>query len=163
IYPPLYALLFALFVKLAGVSAVTNQAFNAVVGIVLGLAGFLAVKPLLDRSTSRHAPVLSALLFAVAIAANFFLPGPDRPDGLGVAIGLLALVVVGRSSLSYREVVVGRLGGLVLLPSPFAGIWTLGAVAVVVYDRHGKSLETIKKGLLVGIGVAGVLAVALAM
>src|SRR5579871_2551700 len=46
IYPPLYALLFALFVKMAGVSAVTNQAFNAVVGIVLGFAGFLAVKPL---------------------------------------------------------------------------------------------------------------------
>jgi hypothetical protein len=163
IYPPLYALLFALFVKLGGISAVTNQAFNAVVGIVLGLAGFLAVRPLLDRSNSRHAPFMSALLFALAVAANFFLPGPDRPDGLGVSIGLFALVVLGQSSLSHKEVVVGMLGGLVLLVSPFAGIWTLGAVAVVVYDSHGISLEAIRKGLLVGIGVAGVLAAALAV
>ncbi len=163
IYPPLYALLFALCVKLAGVSAVTNQAFNAVVGILVGFTGFLAVKPLLDRSTSRHAPILSAFLFALAIAANFFLPGPDRPDGLGVSIGLLALIVLGQSSLSYREVVVGMLGGLVLLVSPFAGIWTLAAVAVVIYHRHGISLETIKKGLLVGTGAAGVMAAALAV
>lgn len=163
IYPPLYALLFALFVKLAGVSAATNQAFNAVVGIVLGFAGFLAVKPLLDRSTSRHAPILSVVLFAIAIAANFFLPGPDRPDGLGVSIGLFALVVLGQSSPSYREVVAGMLGGLVLLVSPFAGIWTLAAVVVIVYHRHGISLEAIKKGLLAGIGVVGVLAAGLAV
>ena len=139
IYPPLYALLFAAFVKLAGVSAAANQAFNAAVGIVVGLAGFLAVKPLLDRATSRRASVLSAMLFAIAIAANFFLPGADRPDGFGVSIGLFALVVLGQPSLASREVVAGMLCAVALLVSPFAGLWALVAVGVVVYERHGLS------------------------
>jgi hypothetical protein len=165
IYPPLYTLLFASFVKLAGVSAVTNQAFNAVVGIVLGLAGFLAVKPLLDRATGRYVPIFSAILFATAIAANFFLPGPDRPDGLGVSIGLFALVVLGRPSLPYRELVAGMLSGATLLVSPFAGIWTLAAIGVVVFERYGMwsgIYRVIGRGFLVLIGVAGVLAVSLA-
>jgi len=161
IYPPLYALSFAAFVKLAGVSAAANQAFNAAVGIVVGLAGFLAVRPLLDRATSRRSPLLSALLFATAIAANFFLPGPDRPDGLGVSIGLFALVVLGQSSLRYREAVAGMLAGAVLLVSPFAGIWTLIAVAAVVYERHGL-YRAIGRGSLALVGLAGILGVALA-
>ena len=155
IYPPLYALLFALFAKLAGVSAATNQAFNAAVGIVVGLAGFFAVKPLLDRATSRYVPVLSAILFTTAIAANFFLPGPDRPDGLGVSIGLFALVVLGQPSRPYKELVAGMLGGAALLVSPFAGIWTLIAITAVVSNRHGISLEAIRKEFVVGTGVAG--------
>lgn len=162
IYPPLYALLFALFVKLAGVSAATNQAFNATVGIIVGLAGFFAVKPLLDRTTSRYVPVLSAILFTTGITANFFLPGPDRPDGLGVSVGLFALVVLGQPSRPYGELVAGTLGGAALLVSPFAGIWTLIAITVVVFHRHGISWEAIKKEFLVGTGVAGVLAAALA-
>ncbi len=161
IYPPVYALLFALFVKLAGVSAATNQAFNAALGIVLGLAGFLAMKPLLDRPTSRRGSVLSAGLFAMAIAANFFLPGPDRPDGLGVSLGLFALVVLTHSSSRHREVFAGMLGGATLLVSPFAGIWTLVAVAAVVFERHGISWSAIKKGTLAATGVAGVLVGAL--
>jgi hypothetical protein len=105
---------------------------------------------------------LAAFLFAIAIAANFFLPGPDRPDGLGVSIGLFALVVLGWPSLAYREMVAGMLVGLALTISPFAGIWTLVAVGVVVYGRQGISLGAIKNGLLVAIGVAGILVVALA-
>jgi hypothetical protein len=161
IYPPVYALLFALFVKVAGVSAATNQAFNAALGIVLGLAGFLAVRPLLDRVTSRRISVLSAVLFAIAIAANFFLPGPDRPDGLGVSLGLFALVVLGQSSSPYRDVMAGMLGGATLLVSPFAGIWTLVAVGAVVYERRGISWSSIKDALLVALGVAAVLVAAL--
>jgi hypothetical protein len=163
IYPPLYALSFASFVKLAGVSAVANQAFNAAVGIVVGLAGFLAVKPLLGRAMPHRASVLSAILFAVAIAANFFLPGPDRPDGLGVSTGLFALVVLAQPSLPYREGVAGMLCGVALLISPFAGIWTLVAVAAVVYARHGISLDAIAKEFRVLVGVAGVLVIALAV
>ena len=162
IYPPLYALLFASFVKLAGVSAAANQAFNAALGIVLGLAGFLAVKPLLDRTASGRASVLSASLFAIAVAANFFLPGPDRPDGFGVSIGLFALVVLGQPSLPYREVVAGMLCGGTLLVSPFAGIWTLVAVGAVVYARHGISPGAVRDELLVLIGAAGVLVASLA-
>lgn len=166
IYPPLYTLLFASFVKVAGVSAATNQAFNAAVGIVLGLAGFLAVKPLLDRASWRLAPAFSAVLCATAVAANFFLPGPDRPDGLGVSIGLFALVALARSSQPSGELVAGMLGGVALLVSPFAGMWTLAAVAVVVFERHGMWSDIrrmIGREILVLVGVAGVLGVALAV
>jgi hypothetical protein len=163
IYPPLYALSFASFVKLAGVSAVANQAFNAAVGIAVGLAGFLAVRPLLGDAMARRAPAVPAILFAVAIGANFFLPGPDRPDGFGVSMGLFALVVLAQPSRPYREAAAGMLGGVALLISPFAGLWTLVAVAAVVFERHGISLDAIGKGLLVLVGAAGVLAVALAV
>jgi hypothetical protein len=161
IYPPVYALLFASFVKAVGISAAANQAFNAAVGIVLGVAGFLAVKPLLGQATSRRASSLSAALFALAVAANFFLPGPDRPDGLGVGIGLLAFVVLRRPSQPHRELVAGMLGGAALMVSPFAGLWTLVAVVAVVYERHAISWKAVRDGLLMALGVAGILVAAL--
>ena len=46
-YPPLYPALFGLFSKLLGISALASQIFNATLGVALGVAGFLALKPAL--------------------------------------------------------------------------------------------------------------------
>lgn len=135
-YPPVYPLLFGFFVKLFGTSAFTNQIFNSAVSFFLGAAGFLALKPLALGYRPRRAPYILAAIFASAVFIGFFFPETDRPDGLGVCFGLLALMVLNRGASRQNEFVAGALCGIALVTSPFAGIWASIALALVVVARH---------------------------
>lgn len=136
-YPPLYTLLFGFFVKLFGASAVTNQIFNSGVSFSLGVAGFFALKPTALSYTPRFAPHLFAALLAVSVFTGFFFPEIDRPDGLGVFFGLLALIVLNRGQGANRQnvFIAGALCWIALITSPFAGIWSTIAVALVFVAR----------------------------
>ncbi|MBN9088923.1 MAG: hypothetical protein J0J01_18610 [Reyranella sp.] len=161
-YPPIYPLLFGLFAKLFGISAVTNQAFNAAVGVALGLAGFLAVRPLIAREFPRLGPVLLASLLTISVVASLFLPGVDRPDGLGICLGLAGLVVFRRQALGPGAVAAGILCGVALLVSPFAGGLGLIVVGIVVLDRYWREkglVAAIAGGLRTVAGALGVLVV----
>jgi hypothetical protein len=92
-YLPLYPLLFGIFVKLFRISTLTNQIFNSIVSVLLGIAGFLALKPVVSAYASRFAPYILAAILLIAVFTGFFFPETDRPDGLSVCFGLLALVV----------------------------------------------------------------------
>jgi hypothetical protein len=142
-YPPIYPLLFGLFVKLFGISAQTNQMFNSALGIALGSAGFLAGQRLLEGGLSRRTQALVGAFFVLAIFTHLYAPDPDRPDGLGVLLGLAALLALRRQADVRAEIGAGILGGIAMLVSPFAGIFGLIAVGVVIYD-YG----FLEKGLL---------------
>jgi len=166
-YPPVYPALFGLVTKLLGVSASTSQIFNAALGVALGVAGFLSLKPVLEREPFRVSTFgLLVAVFAVVVINGFYFPAPDRPDGLGVCLGLLALVALRWSASSSGEFIAGMLCGASLLTSPFAGIWASIAIAIVVLDRHFRTAglwPCIGKMLVVGAGLICVLAAALAL
>lgn len=135
VYPPVYALLFGYFVKLFGISAITNQIFNSAISLLLGVAAFLAIRPLASSFPARFAPYILAAILVIAVFTGFFFPESDRPDGLGVCFGLLALIVLNRGTNRQNEFVAGAICGIALMTSPFAGIWASMAVALVVVAR----------------------------
>lgn len=134
-YPPIYPLLFGVFVKIFGASAYTNQIFNSLVTFVLGVTGFLTLKPLMLTYASRFTPYILAAIFAISIYTGFFFPETDRPDGLGVCFGLLSLVILNQGVSRANEFLAGALCGMAAITSPFAGIWTSIAVALVLIAR----------------------------
>ena len=167
VYPPVYPALFGFAAKLLGVSASTSQIFNAVLGVALGVAGFLSLKPLLEGRPFR-VPDLAVLLvvFAAVVVNGFYLPTADRPDGLGVCFGLLALVALRWSASPSGEFVAGLLCGASLLTSPFAGVWAAIAVTIVVLDRHLRTAglwPCVGKMLIVGAAAISVMAAAIAL
>ena len=135
-YPPVYPLLFGFFVKIFGTSAFTNQLFNSVVSLFLGVACFFALKPLALGYASRFAPYILAGILAVAVFTGFFCPDTDRPDGLGVFFGLLAFIALNRGNSRRTEFVAGVFCAVAMFTSPFAGIWASIVVAIVIASRH---------------------------
>ena len=136
VYPPIYPLLFGLFVKLFGTSALTNQIFNSLISFLVGFLGFLALRPLLSGSASRFVPFVLVLIFGSAVFTGFYFPEADRPDGLGVCFGLLAIVVLNQGDTRQNEFIAGSLCAVALFTSPFAGIWASIAVGCIVIARH---------------------------
>ena len=167
IYPPAYPALFGLVTKLLGVSVSTSQIFNAALGVALGSAGFLALKPMLVREPLRGATVgLAVVVFAALVINGYYLPTADRPDGLGVCLGLLALVALRRFASASGECIAGVLCGAALLTSPFAGIWSTIAVSIVVFDRHFYAAglwRYVGRALVVGAGAIVVLTAAVGL
>lgn len=167
IYPPAYPALFGLVTKLLGVSTSTSQIFNAALGVALGFAGFLALKPMLVREPSRAAAFgLAFVVFAALVINGFYLPTADRPDGLGICLGLLALVALRGITSASGECIAGVLCGTALLTSPFAGVWSTIAVIIVVFDRHFQTAglwRCVGRMLVVGAGLISVLTAAVGL
>lgn len=166
-YPPVYPALFGWFTKLSGVSASASQVFNAALGVALGVAGFLSLKPALESTPFRVSAFgFMAAAFAVLVINGFYLPAADRPDGLGICLGLLALTVLRWNTFGSGEFTAGMLCGVSVLTSPFAGVWASIAVAVVVLDCHFRTAgpwHCVGRLLVVGAGAICVLVVALVL
>lgn len=137
-YPPIYPLLFGVFVKLFGTSALTNQIFNSLLSFFLGVTASLALKPVTFGWPPRFAPHILAAIFVVAVFAAFFFPEGDRPDGLGVCFGLLALIVLNQGATRKRELAAGAFCAVAWFTSPFAGIWASIAVMLVIFARQSQ-------------------------
>jgi hypothetical protein len=155
VYPPMYPLFFGIFVKFFGVSAVTNQIFNSLISSGVGILGFLALRPLLSSIASRFVPFVLAITFLSAVCTGFYYPIPDRPDGLGVAFGILAVIVLNQSDSRQNELIAGSLCAVALLTSPFAGIWASIAVGFIVIARHysgGGFRQVVSRLVVVGSG-----------
>jgi hypothetical protein len=132
-YPPVYPLLFGWYARAAGVSARSNQIFNSIIASLVGVLGFLALRPLC--MAGRH-PVhrvwMEIALAAASIVTGLCYLSDDRPDGLAVAFGLGALMLSIRGRSSSSAVAAGALCALAAFTSPFAGVWTCCAVTAGV-------------------------------
>ena len=139
-YPPLYPLLFGAFVKLFGVSALMNQLFNSLISTIVGIIGFLALKPLLSSLLPRRASFFASYVLAISLVSSvctgFYFPIADRPDGLGIGFGMLAVLVLNQSDSRQNEIIAGSLSAIALCTSVFAGVWTSVVVACIVIARH---------------------------
>jgi Dolichyl-phosphate-mannose-protein mannosyltransferase len=135
-YPPAYPLLFGLFVKLFGTSVLSNQVFNSTIGLCSGIVAYFAFKPLLALNRSYVSAWLPFVIFALLVFLGYFDAEYDRPDSLGLIFGLLALLLASRSDSRRRrarqDLGAGCMCALALVTSPFAGIWSSLAVAIVV-------------------------------
>jgi hypothetical protein len=130
-YPPIYPLVFGVYAKLCGVSAVSNQFFNAMMATILGLVGYWTLWQILPLFAVKVEKRWLALLAATgSIATGFYLPAYDRPDGMGVAFGMAALAMAMRDTRSRSAIGAGVLCALALFTSPFAGVWTALALLV---------------------------------
>jgi hypothetical protein len=70
-YPPIYPLTFGLYAKAAGVSALSNQLFNSLVAMLAGVAGFLALRPIIARTVSGRSRAWLEPVIAIASIARW--------------------------------------------------------------------------------------------
>jgi hypothetical protein len=158
-YPPIYPFLFGVFVKLWGVSAVSNQAFNALVGTILGLVGYWILRPIISSDAHGKAGRRVALAVAASsIATGFYMPAYDRPDGMGVAFGMAALALAVRGRRVPSAIAAGALSALTLFTSPFAGVFTILAVTIgiMAISRTSSLKASLARLLLTGAGAVTV-------
>jgi hypothetical protein len=167
-YPPLYPWLFGIWSRFAGVSIFSNQVFNTLVAALVGIMVFTAVGLLLRSARLRIPGRYLVLLCILAIATGFFGPPADRPDGLGVALGVAGIVLSASAGSGWMNLLGGALCCLTVFTSPFAGIWTClaslaGIVGVSLWDarergRGARRLLWVASG---GLGMAAVIVAAL--
>jgi hypothetical protein len=140
-YPPIYPLTFGLYAKAAGVSALSNQLFNSLVAMLAGVAGFLALRPIIARTVSgRSRAWLEPVIAIASIATGYFYLSCDRPDGLAVALGIAALIHAIRGATSGSAMTAGALCALTVFTSPFAGLWTALAAAIGILTVSARTL-----------------------
>jgi len=161
IYPPLYPYLFGIWSRLAGISIFTNQLFNTLAAAFTGVMVFTALAVLIRSARPAAANPHSAnpylgLLCIIALATGFFGPPPDRPDGVGVALGVGGILLSASAGVGWRNLLGGALCCLTLFTSPFAGIWTClatltGIVCVSFWDAAERG-QAVRRLLLIGLG-----------
>jgi hypothetical protein len=127
-YPPLYPLLFGVYAKAAGISAASNQLFNSLVAMLVGLLGFLALQPIIAAAFGVRARMAAGALAVASIATGYTGFDYDRPDGLAVALGIGAVLSAICGATWGSAAAAGVLCALAAFTSPFAGIWTCWAV-----------------------------------
>jgi hypothetical protein len=163
IYPPVYPCLFGIWSRVAGISIFTNQLFNTLIAALTGITVFTALG-LLIRST--RLPIASqylGLLCIIAAVTGFFGSPDDRPDGLGVALGVGGILLSASAGAGWRSFLGGALCCLTLFTSPFAGIWTclatLAGIAGVSFRDARERSRAAGRLLLIGLGGLGMAAV----
>lgn len=162
-YPPVYPLLFALWVKLFGATVQSNQLFNSLLSTLAGIMGFLALRPALKAPTQRMTTLLLCGVFALTVAVGLFQPEFDRPDALAVSVCLLALILVRSDPDRRRLFLAGAVCAAAFFISPFIGAWAALAAAVLVAAQCRRLDEAVGRGLVAatGAGLVGLVALAL--
>jgi hypothetical protein len=163
-YPPIYPFAFGVFVKAAGVSAASNQIFNSLVALLVGVLGYLALRPVIDSAVNvRYRAWTEGALAVLSIATGYFYLSYDRPDGLAVALGIGALLLAMRGATAGSAVAAGALCALALLTSPFAGIWTSLAVLIGLHASRPSPYSWLARLACVALGGAATVLLALGL
>jgi hypothetical protein len=162
-YPPTYPLLFGLYVKLFGASAESNQVFNSALALCSAISAYAAFVPLLAGTRTRMGSYLSVAVFVFIVFLGYFDAEYDRPDGLGLTMGLAAMILVSKGGSGRRDLIAGCVCALALMTSPFAGIWSSIAVAIIAVSdgltRGGSARASARlPRLAAGVGLALVIA-----
>jgi hypothetical protein len=164
-YPPLYPLLFGIYVKAVGVSAASNQVFNSLVAILTGILGFLALRPVLTSAASiRYRPWAELILGVSCIGTGYYSFAYDRPDGLATALGIAAILSAIRGATDRSALTAGALCTLTLFTSPFTGIWTSMAAFIGVLAAPGEMpRRRIRRLMYIALGGIATVAVVLGL
>ncbi len=161
-YPPVYPFIFGLYAKIFGVSLVSNQVFNTLVGLLAGVSGYYVLRPALAALGARWSVLAAGLVFAVSVAFSFFQPETDRPDAMAVAMGLWALVLIRSGLNTPRAIAAGAICAATFFVSPFVAIWTSIVAAILVAAWEGSLKQIVRVGAWAVLGAvgAGILALA---
>jgi len=160
-YPPIYTLLFGLHTRIFGTSLAANQLFNSMLALMLGAMGFLVLRRIVREAAPGRLSGWTVVAVGMAsVATGYFMPPNDRPDGLGVIFGVLAIVSAVRGRTARSAVAAGGLCALALLTSPFAGIWTSLAIVPAILARPSNEATRVtgvkRIGLVAACGMATV-------
>lgn len=130
-YPPLHGLAYAGFSTLFGVGPRENMLFNLTVAAITMLAAYLVLSRW-DREDGfrLYRPAL-VLLSIAAIPLAFCGIAGDRPDSLGLAAGISALLALAEKRTLKRYFAAAFLAGLALEISPINGVLAAAAIAAV--------------------------------
>lgn len=166
-YPPGYALLFGVYSELVGVGLKQNAIFN--MGIA-ALAHVLGCAALAVRATFKLTRGLT-ILVCVTLPLGFSGGAYDRPDTLGLALGLAALVLLGQKVTPLHFFFAAILCGTAAVVSPIGGLLCVLAIALLWasdcilpgHDRDWPSFPILVGLAVVGFLIAPLLAVYLLM
>lgn len=128
IYPPLFPLIFGLFLKIFGVTMVAEQAFDSLL-IIGTLFLTLGLFPGLRKGHWIFA-CAAVCGFAMLLPAGLVDSGNGRADGMGFLFAVAALYPI-RVDVTGRRLFLGSIFcGLAAVTSPISGI--LGVIAVII-------------------------------
>ncbi|TAK86023.1 MAG: hypothetical protein EPO20_09525 [Betaproteobacteria bacterium] len=125
-YPPGYPFLFGVYSKLVGVGVAQNAAFNTGIAALAHIFGWAALAMGAASMLKRGLLVLVCLTLPLGFSACAY----DRPDTLGLALGLGALLLLCQSAAPLRLFFSAILCGVAVVVSPPAG--ALSALAIVL-------------------------------
>jgi hypothetical protein len=156
-YPPLYPLLFGLYTRAVGVSALANQVYNSLLAVLVGLVGYWALRPVVGvalRPRWRRAAELGLAVLLVGVGFEGF--SDDRPDGLATAFGLGGVVFALRGRGLPSGIGAGMLCALAAFTSPFGGLYAASAaLAGVLALGYREAQSPHRRAVALGVGGAG--------
>lgn len=130
-YPPLHGLAYAAFSTLFGVGPRENVLFNLTVAAVTMLVTYFLLRRWdHERGFRLYRPALLLLSIAAVPLAFSGIAG-DRPDALGLAAGIAALLTLAEKRSLKRYFMAAFLAGLALEISPINGVLAAAGIAVV--------------------------------
>jgi hypothetical protein len=162
-YPPVYPFLFGLYAKLFGVSVASNQLFNTLVGLGVGVSGYFALEPALRTVTPRWSKWVAALVLVVCVAFSFFRPENDRPDGMATAVALWVLILIRTRLTPSHALAAGALCAATFFVSPYVAIWTSIVAAILVIAQEKTLDRIVRTGAWAVFGAVAAGAVALGL
>lgn len=145
-YPPLHGLAYAAFSSLFGVGPRENTLFNLTVAAVTMLLAYFPLRRWDQADESRFYRPALLLLSIAAVPLAFCGIAGDRPDAMGLATGIAALLTLAEKRTLKRYFVAAFLAGLALEISPINGVLAAAAIAVVWLsawvgpDRQGERI-----------------------
>jgi len=156
-YPPLYPLIFGIFVKIFGLTPQLNELFNSFISSATGLMGFYLLRKTLFRNFNI---IINIIFLIISIIFGYFINQIDRPDSLAVFISLIILVLLNSRYNNLKDIVIGALCGLNIFISPYTGIWIGFSTLIIVMTelKLAHSIQERGKRLLI-IGTGFVLAI----
>ena len=151
-YPPLYPLLFGIFVKFFGINLQLNQIFNTLISGATGVAGFIVLRSNIDY---KNKSFLYIIILAISIIYGFFINEIDRPDSLAVCVSFIALGLLIFYSSRLNYFLIGCLCALTIFISPYTGFWISFAVMVIVMTQRQQDHKIYRRKNLFFIMLSG--------
>lgn len=134
-YPPVYGIAFAAFCKLFGIGPLQNTLHNLTIATVTTTCAYLAFR---QESRGGDHRIYDAAILALTCAAMpmaFYGAEADRPDAMGLAAAICALLAASATSALSRYFLAFLLAGFAFETSPICGVFAVAGLGILWLSR----------------------------
>jgi hypothetical protein len=135
-YPPIYGLIFSAFSDLFGIGPRQDTLYNLMAMTLAAVVAFLAFRRRwADHGMAVYGAVILALT-CLSIPMGFYGADPERPDAMGLAIALGALLSLPERPTASRYFFAFLLAGLAFEISPVNGVLAVAGLGTFWLSRR---------------------------
>jgi hypothetical protein len=131
-YPPLFPMLYGLYVYLFGSSEKTDEIFDFALAAIASVLFWFFLTPRYGDQRSYWIALLIALVLIASLTVGPFWTQRERPDMLGVIMFILSLFIIRNQQTSPRVYLAGFLAGVGCWISPFVFLLNCAAIGILL-------------------------------